>query len=1080
MRLLFLCVLFPAVLQAQKPEVVLSTGHVDMINAIHISPDGEWMATGSVDKMIKVTHIATGRELRTFAGNDGRVSIVRFSPDSKLIAGLFSHGMVYVWNIATGERVLEFEADESAQAVDFVLNGKYVLALGENLTPKIVALDGAGTNMLSEIGVTRLVAAQDGNHFFGIDHKGNLYKMELPSGKKLAELKMFDEFLYAPCPMETDPTGKYLAVAFDDQQIHLFDAATLQRVKVLKGHGSRIWSVNFSPDGTRLWSCEHHGEIFEWDVRSGKKTREFVSTTFSAMTMDAHPQEPYLFVADGKDVKYVNPETGNTLRHFQAKGNKVINMAYNPASHKLAAATIDVNLKLWNLERAKIDNVLSGFWPVAFSITGHELFGMYMSIKLAAWDPQTGDKKYELPTDNELIQNLSTSPDGKWLAGAGYFGIVKIWDLQSQQLVKRLTGHVGGIYATAFSSDSKLIASSGMDGSVRIWNVQTGEQVKVIEKAHEIVASDVKFTPDGKYLLSAGWDKKIHVWSTSNWSLVRTLEGHTNIILTIDIDPSGRYAASGAGNNSVSPADNSVRVWDIETGQTVCIYQGHTNLVNKVIFDPESEGRVMSCGDDGAIRIWDFKECEEKVSLYSVNKVDHVIMTPDHYYMASKPALQGVSFRMGSELFPFEQFDLWLNRPDIVTGKMGKTPQNLVNAYNYAHKKRVERMGFDPEEIGGDFHLPVVELITKDIPLVTKDSIVKITVRAADDKYLLDRIKVTVNDVPAGGPKGDDLSMRKLNTVEYTVPVRLSPGENRISISTINEKGNESLSKAITILRDAEEVKGNLYLVTMGVSKYMDERFNLKYAAKDARDVKSTLAAVEMLYDEVRTLELLDEQVTLENLDQVIRFIGSATADDAVIVFLAGHGVLDAKFDYYFASYNLDFNDPARNGIPYAALQNMLSSTKARRKLLFMDTCHSGEVDKDELEEIKEVQERIEEVEFRAAGSGVRMKDPFGFGNSMELMNGLFTDINTGTGATVISSSGGAEFAMESDAWQNGLFTYALLKGVKELKADIDWNRQIYLNELRAYVYKQVSEMSNGQQRPGTREENISLDFRVW
>ncbi len=1073
-----------------KPEVVITTGHVDMVNCITVSPDGKWLATGSIDKTVKIQEILTGRELRTYSGNNGSPSAIRFSPDSRMIAALFNHGEVKVWNVADGEVILQAEADENASEVDFVLNNTAVVALSkEDYAIRIYPLDGGVVRQIPHTGILKFRVDANSEHIFTYTYKGFVQKIDLKTGALLMERQLFPEFVFSPAPMERSFTGSFICMAFDDQKVHVLDAATLKTKFELVGHTTRIWSVESSNDEKHLYSVDHNGELIVWDAATGKKIRSFKPGTFSPMAMAAHPAEPFIFLPDGKDVLYVNPDDGRVLRTYKSKTNKVIQLAYNQALGQVAAATNDVKLKLWNLERGKIDFVLPGFWPVVYTPDGKYMIGMYMSIKLGVWDAKSGELLFELDTDNELIQNLSVSPDGRFVAGGGFFGILKIWDLSSKSLVQRLSGHAGGIYCTHFSPDGKKLASAGMDGTVRIWDPATGTPIQVIEQAHQTLASQVQFSPDGRSLASAGWDKMVKIWSIADgeisnsnakWTLNKTFEGHTNMILTLDWHASGKYLATGAGNNSVWQADNSVIVWDAGSGAIKCQFTGHKGMVNKVVFDPGSEGDIISCGDDGAIRIWNFKNCKEKVMLLSVNESGHVLTTPDHYYTASKDALEGVSFRKGPQLFPFDQFDLWLNRPDIVLGALGKTPQNLINAYEFAHNKRVEKSGIPKEKLGGDFHLPVVEFVTSNIPLFTKDTLLKITINASDEKYLLQRIKVTVNDVPAGGPMADNLLDRKLKSVEYVVPVRLTPGENRISISVINEKGAESLRKTIRVLRDAPEVKGKLFLVTLGVSNYKDERFNLKYAAKDARDVAGTLAQAKDSYQSVHSLTLTDQEVTLAGLEKVRNFLAAATADDAAIIFLAGHGVLDASFNYFYAAHDMNFENPSKGGIPYIELDRILMSVKARRKLLFMDTCHSGEVDKDELVQIQQTEVRIEEVEFRNAGTGVRAKDPFGYGNSVELVQNLFSDLNTGTGATVVSSSGGVEFAMESDTWQNGLFTFALLQGLREGKADTNWDKAILLDELRKYVYTTVNEISKGAQKPGTREENISVNFRVY
>ena len=116
---------------------------------------------------------------------------------------------------------------------------------------------------------------------------------------------------------------------------------------------------------------------------------------------------------------------------------------------------------------------------------------------------------------------------------------------------------------------------------------------------------------------------------------------------------------------------------------------------------------------------------------------------------------------------------------------------------------------------------------------------------------------------------------------------------------------------------------------------------------------------------------------------------------------------------------------------------------------------------------------------FRDAGAGIQKKN-LGLKTTSELMGELFSDLRKGTGTTVIASAGGVEAAMESDEWQNGLFTYCLLHGLKDEAADTNKDGQIMLSELQSYLRKEVTELSNGAQQPTSRIENLSMDFRVW
>ncbi|MBC7865537.1 MAG: caspase family protein, partial [Bacteroidia bacterium] len=232
------------------------------------------------------------------------------------------------------------------------------------------------------------------------------------------------------------------------------------------------------------------------------------------------------------------------------------------------------------------------------------------------------------------------------------------------------------------------------------------------------------------------------------------------------------------------------------------------------------------------------------------------------------------------------------------------------------------------------------------------------------------------------------------------------------------------------------------------------------------------------LYKNIFTKTFKDGDVTKENFETIKEFLKNTNVDDVVLVFIAGHGVLDDKFDYYYCTADIDFDNPSARGLSYENIESVFNGIKAVRKLLFMDTCHSGELDKDEVEKTKTVEKG--DVAFRAVGDGVRKKEGFGMENSVQLMENLFSNIKKGTGTTVISSAGGAEYAMESDIWKNGLFTFCLLKGLSEKSADNNGDKEISISEIQKYVKEQVSELSKGKQVPTARTENLTLDYRVW
>ena len=70
------------------------------------SPDGRYIASGSLDRTASVWDVAAGRVVRSFDQHTGPVFDVAYSPDGHRIASASADGTVKVWDAATGQEVL--------------------------------------------------------------------------------------------------------------------------------------------------------------------------------------------------------------------------------------------------------------------------------------------------------------------------------------------------------------------------------------------------------------------------------------------------------------------------------------------------------------------------------------------------------------------------------------------------------------------------------------------------------------------------------------------------------------------------------------------------------------------------------------------------------------------------------------------------------------------------------------------------------------------------------------------------------------------------------------------------------------
>jgi hypothetical protein len=137
-------------------------------------------------------------------------------------------------------------------------------------------------------------------------------------------------------------------------------------------------------------------------------------------------------------------------------------------------------------------------------------------------------------------------------------------------------------------------------------------------------------------------------------------------------------------------------------------------------------------------------------------------------------------------------------------------------------------------------------------------------------------------------------------------------------------------------------------------------------------------------------------------------------------------------------------------------------------------------LDKEEVQLTRSDKQPDEDVKVLPLPRGLDLEiaPKVGLGNSFQLLQELFADLRRGTGAVVIAAAGGAQYARESATWKNGVFTHALLRGLKG-EADDNKDGRVQVSELRDFVEREVSRLTQGRQTPTARRENLAFDFAI-
>jgi len=209
------------------------------------------------------------------------------------------------------------------------------------------------------------------------------------------------------------------------------------------------------------------------------------------------------------------------------------------------------------------------------------------------WDAGTAALRFELGAGDVdgLGKATSFSHDGRFVA----LGLsrtpddeIRVYNLPEFTLRDTYPGHELGTFCLAFSPVENLLATGGWDGLVRLWDVESSQLVRQLvhgDYIHGGYPVSVCFSPDGSRLAVSGdgYDLKVTVWDVHTGELVHELvadQGANGARASVAIAPNGRYVAAGITRLAGLAWEGAIRFWDLTDG----------TLAREYVEDPISGG----------------------------------------------------------------------------------------------------------------------------------------------------------------------------------------------------------------------------------------------------------------------------------------------------------------------------------------------------------------------------------------------------------------------------------------------------------------------------------------------------------
>jgi hypothetical protein len=224
-----------------------------------------------------------------------------------------------------------------------------------------------------------------------------------------------------------------------------------------------------------------------------------------------------------------------------------------------------------------------------------------------------GEVRQTLPVGRDRVTTLAFAPKGDWLAAAatspGQGHDVLLWALEGDVVRgarRQVVRHDDVIQDLTFSPDGKTLATASYDRLIKLCDVATGKELRTL-KDHSDSVYGVGFSPDGTLLASVAADRAVKVWDVKTGTRLYTLGEATDWVYAVAWGPDGRHLAAGG-------VDRSIRVWKVDAreGKVVHSVFAHEGAVTRLVYSGDGK-TLYSLGEDRTVKAWDTAKMVERL-----------------------------------------------------------------------------------------------------------------------------------------------------------------------------------------------------------------------------------------------------------------------------------------------------------------------------------------------------------------------------------------------------------------------------------------------------------------------------------